>query len=255
MTLIIAMVSKEGIVMAADSASTDFEANTKQPTDEKISHFKEPHLLYGTSGDVGLSQKIKHRMKKLAYQPDVFKLRSELKGLIVPELTEAKRTHVPYPSDPMSGLYAPPPHIGLACGYARDVPYLIEYERDGRDTDYAPENMGGFAAIGSGKTLAHALYRPHFHNEKGLAEARVICYRIVEDAIEVSAYGLSKPIHMYEISPQGKCEKLSQEELTAVSHTVQLWREIEHDGLGKALAPSQPTDKKTELPSMETGDS
>jgi 20S proteasome alpha/beta subunit len=249
MTLIIAMVSKEGIVMASDSASTDTDAGTKQPTNEKISYFNQSHVLLGTAGDVGLSQKIKHKLKNLSYQSDHYRLRNQIKEVITGELKESNRTHVPYPA---GAFAAPPDHVCIACGYAKDGPFLFEYERDGRDTDYAPLNMGGFVAIGSGKFLAHALYRPHFYTEKKLNEARVIAYRILEDSIEIAAFGLARPIHLYEMTPGGKWRKMETADIKGISDSVQIWRSIEQESIGKALSPKQSLSGENGIPTPES---
>jgi len=57
MTLIVALGCTDGIVMGADSASSDSVSGTKQPV-IKIQQIGRHTILCGGSGDVGLIQKL-----------------------------------------------------------------------------------------------------------------------------------------------------------------------------------------------------
>jgi len=61
MTLIVGIVCQDGVVLAADSATSDIEAQTKQPT-EKIRRLGHQKIFYGGSGDYGLVQKIEEAL-------------------------------------------------------------------------------------------------------------------------------------------------------------------------------------------------
>jgi proteasome beta subunit len=255
MTLILGIVCNDGIIMAADSAATDLEAGTKQLSDRKIVHLPKQHCLMGISGDVGLGQKIHNRVEKM--HPgfkDVAKFRFELKKEIVEELNAAIKIHAPYP-DRLS--QTPPAAICIAAGYIEGRPYLIEYEKNGGDTNYAEKELMGFVAIGSGKGLAHALFRPFLAQSRDLSVGKVIAYRVLSDAISVSAHYLAEPIHMYCMTPDGTVQVLSDGEKAQYNTTCALWRRMEFDSLGRALAPQPENstlvagEKKDDIPKME----
>jgi len=112
MTLIIGIVCKDGVVLAADSATSDPETGTKQPM-EKIKRIGEEPILYGGSGDVGLLQKIDENLATLKSKSVLKNTRKEIKKLIVPEQKEACQFHSPYPQP---GFHQPPPAILLFGG-------------------------------------------------------------------------------------------------------------------------------------------
>lgn len=159
-TLVLAMACDDGVVIGADSANSDVDSGIKLTT-EKIKQIKNSPILYGGSGDVGLLQKIQDGLGSWTPPLSMKRIRQELKKIIVPELHESAMLHAPYPA---LGFNAPPVAIMLFAGVCNRIPWILEIEKDGRDTFYGKE-MGNFAAIGSGKPLAQALFRPHLTRE------------------------------------------------------------------------------------------
>lgn len=64
MTLIVAFGCSDGVVLSADSASSEQDVGTKQEVSEKIRRVGNLPIVYGGSGDVGLLQKIDEGVKK-----------------------------------------------------------------------------------------------------------------------------------------------------------------------------------------------
>jgi 20S proteasome alpha/beta subunit len=237
--------------MAADSASTDLSAGTKQSSNCKIEHFRNHKSLFGGSGDVGLLQKIHERIDKLhSSYKDISKFRFDLKTVIVEELNLAIRIHAPYPTQP---YHDPPGAVCIVAGYIDGTPYLIEYERNGADTDFTKSGLGNFVAIGSGKPLAQALFRPHLFRTLNAQTGKVIAYRVLSDAIAIASFGLSEPIHMYCMDKTGKVEICTDIDRGVYRETCGLWREMEFDALGKLAPQTAEQEEKNaeEIPTME----
>jgi proteasome beta subunit len=236
LTLIVGIVCQDGVVLAADSASSDAETQTKQPT-EKIRRLGKHPILCGGSGDVGLLQKIQEAMAGFAPQGRLKRIRQEIKGRIVPELQEAVKYHAPYPA---AGFNRPPDGIHLFAGIAEAKPWLLEIEKDGRDTIY-DEALGNFAAIGSGKPWAQAIFRPYLFTPRDLELGTILAYRVMTDAIELSSAFLAPPIHIWRIPVDGEPNEVGQEEIdTKLKNVLGLWRAMETEVLGKLRAQSQP---------------
>ncbi len=229
--------------MAADSAATDEEVGTKQPT-IKVRHIPGQPILYGGSGDVGLLQKINESLAGFRPQGNLKRIRQELKRLVVPELADSRSLHVPYPQ---RGFNEPPPAILLIAGMADNRPWILEIERDGRDTAYN-EDFGYFAAIGSGKPLAQIAFRPHRGATRDLRAGKVLAYRILDDAIDLAAAGLAPPIRLYTLDLAGTVTEVNEAEQLRIAETCELWRSIERDSLGQALAPQPATEPDLEIP-------
>ncbi len=246
MTLVIAIGCTDGVVIAADSASSDPQSGTKQLF-EKIKRIRDLSILYGGSGDVGLLQKIEDNLATYSQKNRLKRIRQEIKRLIIPELKESRDLHVPYPQ---SGFHEPPQAILLFAGIYEKKPWILEIEKDGRDTIYGQE-LGNFAAIGSGKPWAQAVFRPHLRTERDLGLGKIFAYRVVEDSINLAAAYLAEPIHMYTISSDGTVKKIEKEELHSIADTCELWRNGERETVGKLLAGKREEESKPEIPTPE----
>jgi 20S proteasome alpha/beta subunit len=243
LTLVLAIGCTDGVVMAADSASSDTETGTKQPTD-KIRRVGDHLILYGGSGDVGLLQKIDNNLATLHQWSDLKGMCREIKNLIVPEQREAVQSHVNYPQMPFN---LPPTAILLFAGVHNDQPWILEIERNGGDTIYG-EKLGNFAAIGSGKPWAQALFRPHLYRERDLELGKIFAYRILDDAINLAAGGLAKPIRIYTISLDHIVREVEGGELVKIAETCETWRELEREAVGALVAGEMPEESAPPIP-------
>lgn len=246
MTLIVAVGCSDGVVIGADSASSDSEAGTKQEV-EKVKTISNLAILYGGSGDGGLHQKIDEALADLKPHSSIKRIRQEIRKLVAPELEESRKYHVPYPAQ---GFNVPPASILLFAGVLNSQPWIVEIEKDGRDTSYTKE-MGWFAAIGSGKPAAQAVFRPHLYTERDLNLGRVFAYRVLEDSIALAAAYLSKPIHLYTIALDGKISKMTADEEKDLARTCQLWRSLEREAVGKLLAPKAEVESEPQIPTPQ----
>jgi 20S proteasome alpha/beta subunit len=243
LTLIVAIGCTDGVVIAADSASSDAETGTKQPV-EKIVRLGEYPILYAGSGDVGLLQKINENLETLTPKSKLKNTRQEIKKVVVTELNASAQVHAPYPQ---MGWNVPPPAILLFAGIHDGKPWILEIERDGRDTFY-DSNFGNFAAIGSGKPWAEATFRPHLRTERNLELGKIFAYRILDDAINLAAAYLAKPVHIFTISSGGQTAAVSGSECDRLAETCETWRELERETVGTLLTPQGPDDSEDGIP-------
>lgn len=233
MTLIIGIICEDGVVMAADSASTDISAQVKQPTSDKLRQIGNQKMVLGGSGNVGLLQIIRESVDGYKGSAATIKnVRRDLKALILPDQRQAIAEHIPLQ---VPGMNQPPTACVLVGGYASKMPFLLEFEANGEDTCYdAP--LGNFCAIGSGKIYAHALFRTHLTRKRDLKLGKILAFRVVSDSIDIAHYGLAHPVHMWTITEK-TVAVVSDEEKQQLSETVKIWRELESEALGKLLAP------------------
>lgn len=239
MTLVLALGCTDGVVMAADSASTDLAGGTKQPT-LKIRPFPNKGILFGASGDYGLLQKVFENMIDPPITAVKLKaLRQALKQRFAQEVTLSTQYHCPqHPAD------APPPCIALLAGVLEHKPFVLEFDKNATDTIF-DDNLGSFNAIGSGKAFAQALFRPFLYKERDLEKAKVLAYKIIDDSINIAAFGLAAPVRISIVTLDGQISELSSPELESLAQTVQIWRELEIECLGKALSNSNVSSPQT----------
>lgn len=246
MTLIAGIVCDDGVILAADSANTDMDAGTKQPV-EKIKRLGEHKILYGRSGDAGLLQKIDDALQGCPHRDVMKRFRQELKARIVPEQQEAVRFHAPYPAQ---GFNRPPEAILLFAGIVGGQPTLLEIEKDGRDTVYG-KDMGNFAAVGSGKPWAQAIFRPFLYTPRNLELGKVFAYRVMVDAIALASGLIAEPVRIWVIPVNGEITQVEAVEMERLLHQREMWREMEEEAVGRLLRPRPAPEPEPTLPAPE----
>ncbi|MCL5736924.1 MAG: hypothetical protein M1274_15365 [Actinobacteria bacterium] len=233
MTLVVAMACADGVVIAADSAASEADVGTKIPVG-KIKQVLGQPILFGGSGDVGVLQKYERSLDSLKPKNHFDATVQLVKSRLCQILREGAENHAPHPEPPFN---RPPFGVLLLAAVWEGKPWVVEFERDGRDQIY-DMRFGRFAAIGSGKVFAHAIARPYLYYEpRTLAAGQCICYRVMQDAIALAASGLAEPIDMSWINLDGAVTQLGATERAAIRQTCDLWREMEREALGSALAP------------------
>jgi len=227
-TLIIAVRYRDGIIVASDSQASDFQARIRQTTEDKILELSS-HIVWGLSGPVGLQQKIGVPLKKLAasewQHQRLIDFRPKLVRVVAKLQKEAMEQYVPIPQS------LPPRAELLFCGFTRGEPWILEVDETGQDQEHTDE---GFCPIGSGKKAAHHVSFTLAHYEvvsQGLELAKLVAYRIMEDAIRVEVLGVGFPIRMWVVDNQGGCAVASPE-VDHVGQLVSEWRRRERSTLG-----------------------
>jgi proteasome beta subunit len=228
-TIVIAMRCSDGVVIGADSA-VSYDIGIKQPV-EKIKRLGEHPILYGGSGDHGLLQKLDENLKSVKMRPTLQVMRREIKKYIGPELRESAQQHAPYP---LPDYHQPPQAILLFVGILDGEPWILQIEKNNSDTLFGDE-LGNFAAIGSGELLARALFRPHLETQRDLELGKIFTYRMLDDVIELSSGGVARPIHIHTISVDGTFGRVESAEMRQLGGLCEGWREVEREALEEVL--------------------
>ena len=251
MTLIVALKCTDGVVIAADSASTDLANRTKQPG-TKIHQLGDLPILIGGTGDVGVMQKAMFAYSaardSISRKTNVNSLRKELKIYHKQEQTEALQSFINISNTeaPLLGL--------LFAGIVGTTPFVLEINANNTGTEYS-DDLGGFYAVGSGASLAQSLYRPFlFETDSRTIEiGKVQAYKVLDDAIELSHAFLAHPVHIYSIATRDKTVlTVNEDELSNLRITCGAWREMQRDSLHRALNPTLDGLEDVPLPDTET---
>jgi len=240
-TIVIAMRCTDGVVIGADSA-VSYDIGIRQPG-EKIKRLGEHPILYGGAGHAGLLQKLDENLKSVKMRPSLQVMRREVKKHIGPELRESTQQHAPYP---LPNYHQPPQAILLFVGILDGDPWVLEIEKDNTDTLYG-DDLGNFAAIGSGELLARALFRSHLETQRDLEIGKVFTYRILDDVIELSSGGVAHPIHIHSISVDGTVSRVESSEMRQLNGLCGGWRELEREALEEVLT-GQTDESSADIP-------
>lgn len=232
MTLIVALKSVNGVVMASDSQATIATQIQTRAQTQKLYCLGE-RIVWGSAGSVGLTQRVKEALdeklgkdKKKCGQP-LSVLRPEIRRIVTKVQKEAQDAFVP------SGQART--HVGnafLFAGHTGGSPWIYEIADTGSDVEHDPHS-----AIGSGDVFAYFAQASMAHLPLQNADedvAKMIVYRTIDTACRVSAFGISMPLHMWHATATG-CGELALSEVDAVRDAVNLWQQLEADLLPTVL--------------------
>lgn len=240
MTLILAIESKEGLVLAGDSQGT---AGLMISPIQKIFTCGQS-LAWGFAGNVGMAQQVTHKlgqglgkMSRLdqgtppAVRDKIMeKFREALKELVSTNQLNADGT-VPNTT---------PPELAfgfLFVAYCGGQPLILTSMSSKANVEHTP---AGFHALGSGDIYplyAMAAMKHFGLKSRSLFEAKLMAYRILEDAISFSNTAIGHPIRMIEIhAPPTATDKpraieLSNTDLLVLRDQALMWRLAEAEAL------------------------
>ncbi len=219
MTLILAIPAHDGIVVASDGQITSGMIRT---TGQKIQRLND-HCVWAASGELALIQRVEERITQLP--PNAFfpSLRDQIGQIVKACVTELLQLdfRAPFlPQDPNLLLQLHPGDFVFT--ESSPNPYILHITSYG-----TPELIKDRAfASGSGEPFAYALLHKYHRKNLDSERASVLAYKVIEEAIEVGAYGLGPPIDIWHISPQ-TLKQLGGSEIAAIADTVRTLREAE----------------------------
>ena len=240
MTLILGLDCADGLLLASDGQITigTTGRDLRGPGDKLFCSWT--NIAWAGSGHVGIIQRVAQALESAFpcthfEDTDIGTIREELcstvAGVVRPLLAER---HIAVPgSNPLTSY--------LFVGHVPQGSFILEVGAELLDTDHTAT---GYSAIGSGDIfpyfalvgLAHFKVRQH-----RLAEAKLVAYRVVDDAIRAAAMGLGPPIQMVEIRRPGAAgeravaQKLSRDDLRILEDKVAEWKALEAETLGRFI--------------------
>lgn len=234
MTLIVAIPASDGIVFASDSQVT--VGHVRATAETKIFELNDQGL-WGASGELAVIQ-------RFAEWLEAFPNRQQLLSAIRDDLASAIKLSVEsllkldfrtqFASQDPSQLLQLHPCDFLFAEY-RDRARVLHILANG-----VPEWVEGrFTATGSGDLFAHALMAKYSGRALSLDRAKLLAHKVIEEAIQVGAYGLGAPVDIWTLSASGR-ERCSDEERAALEDAAQVLREGEIELLVGAEAEKTP---------------
>lgn len=242
MTLVFALDCTDGLLLVSDSQETLHTAGQplKRPTDKIYAPWQ--NIAWGASGHGSIIQAVKDETEKRAVftgmrNSGIDQVKKQLHDMVVrvvrPILLEQ---HINMPGNM-------PPHTSyIFAGHVPDGPFIFEIHTDLLCTNCIER---GYTAIGSGEIFPlFALANIEHFNVRGrtLREAKLIAYRIMEDALNVAASGIGPPIQMIEIvKPEGgakgagTCRVIPADEIESLKAAVLAWKVVEAESLSQSL--------------------
>jgi len=219
MTLILTIPAKGGIVLASDGQIT---SGMVRATGEKI-QILNPRCIWSASGELALIQRVEERIVALPSNKPLMELRDTIAQIVKQCVTELLnldfRTSF-FQQNPDVLLQLHPGDFVFA--EASPNPVILHITVYG-----TPEWIKDRPfASGNGDMFAYALLQKYQKTSFDVERASALAYKVLEEAIEVGAYGLGPPIGIWQLSKDG-AKQLDGPEVTRISDTANTLRQAE----------------------------
>ena len=226
MTVVLAVVCSDGVVIAADSQITDSGRGMSYPA-QKLHPLGET-AAWGGSGARSVLTDVERRFDEAAGSI----LESDDIGRAIQEqMLPVLRYHYDHfiPDIPGEATTGTPSAYLLAAGYDDGSPWIVEINPNGMVSRY--EDIG-FHAIGSGAPMAQqagALLSHMYISERG-TEYGVIAIVRVLDALSVTSPSVGAPFDVCRITSDG-AHHLDEDEIEEAHGHVRRWEDLEQKAL------------------------
>jgi proteasome beta subunit len=219
MTLILGLAAVDGIVLASDGQVTtgDVRSPGKKifPLSDKI--------LWASAGELSLIQRLQERLPILPLDSPLTNLRDQIGELIKNCILEL--LHMDFRSNfldlEQDRLIQLHPADFIFAEFTK-MPELLHMSIVG-----SPEWMGERPFVaGNGDLFAYALLRKYQKQHLKLEQTTLLAYKVLEETIEVGAYGIGGTIDLWQISAAGM-KNLNAAELKTLAGKAQRLRKLE----------------------------
>jgi proteasome beta subunit len=222
MTVVLATVCRDGVVLGSDSQITDKGRGMTYPA-EKL-HPLGKSAAWGGSGArsvlTDVARCFNENSAAILEAPDIGRA---LQGHVLPILQHHYDTFITdVPGDEGGGT---PAAYVMAAGWRDGEPWILEITPSGMIGHYADI---GFHAIGSGAAMAQQAgsLLSHFHlAERSVRFGCAAVLRVLQ-ALDLTSASVGKPFSLCRIDAEG-AHHLSEKEIKQVSDVVQRWEDAE----------------------------
>ncbi len=230
MTVVLATVCEDGVVIGSDSQITDKGRGMTYPA-EKL-HPLGDTAAWGGSGARSVLTDVKRcfneKSAAILEAPDIGRA---LQAQVLPILRYHYETFIEdVPGEEDGGT---PSAYVMAAGWRDGEPWIIEITPSGMIGHYADI---GFHAIGSGAAMAQQAGSLLSHFRLGQRSVRFGCAAVLRvlHALDLTSASVGKPFSLCRIDANG-AHHLSDEEIEEVGEVVRKWEEAEQAVIAKVF--------------------
>ena len=222
MTVVLAVMCSDGVVIASDSQVTDSARGMTYPA-QKL-HDLGDHAAWGGSGARSvlgeLEQIFNDSAAAILESEDVGR---ELQERVLPVLKHHYENFIE--EIPGEETHGTPSAYVLAAGYSRGTPFIIEINPNAMVSRY---DDIGFHAIGSGAPMAQqaGALLAHFQVMKRGVEYGVLTAIRVIDALALSSSSVGAEVDVARVTPDG-ARHLDENEIAEARENVRRWMQQE----------------------------
>jgi len=243
MTIVIALSCSDGVVMASDSQAVETAAGVRWNV-QKIFQLSD-RAVWGGTGDSQTITEIERALQGVRAQieggVDLIQL---LPVVINPVLRRRYSPFLQVPGTPQTS----PATGSLVCGYdSTRGGWIVEVDPHCTSSDYTDR---GFHAVGSaaGFALLGSALLGHFRPaERPLSQGRLIAYRVIDNAIQTSMFGVGGDIQMWYVDAEG-VHQVGEADMAEIKSLVGGWQEEEGKLLDRVFGTEVPEPEPAPAP-------
>jgi 20S proteasome alpha/beta subunit len=260
MTVALALVCSDGVLVASDSMASNGPIAS---TAVKVRQLAEQPIVWTASGSVFVIEEAAQQLSNLETQlgqnaqaqvafgkPDLAVIRQNLAGCLKQTMAQCYGSALPFANQQQVNGNHPFITDFLVTGYTQATPYLLEVAHDGQVNWHTEE---GFYAIGSGGAFAAVAQGLMKHYLDGgplpLKYGMQLAYRTIETACEVSSMWVRTPVQLAVVTEDG-ARVLDHAEIEQLKDEVSGWKQLERDALLRNVL-DVPADELETPPSFE----
>ncbi|MBQ1045468.1 MULTISPECIES: proteasome protein [unclassified Micromonospora] len=228
MTVVLAVVCSDGVVIGADSQITESDRGLSFPA-QKL-HPLGDCAAWGGSGARGVLNDLRPLLQDSATAileaPDIG---DELQERVLPVFKKHYENYIP--DVPGEGSGGGVSAYLLAAGYSQGGPWIVEINPNGLIGRY--EDVG-FHAIGSGAPMAQqaGALLSHFRMTERTVEYGVVGVVRVLEALERTSPSVGRPFSVACIREEG-AHHLNEKEIAKALKDAERWRDLEQEALDR----------------------
>ena len=220
MTLIVALPVNEGVVLASDSQLT---MGVVRATGSKIYRLNKS-CVWSASGELAPIQRVGEELGGLSTDRPLQECRTSIAQAVRQAVTnllqeDFRTQYLSASSDALLNLHQGD-FVFAEC--TEMATHVLHMSHNGTSewVEHRP------LASGSGNLFAYALLGKYDLTKVSLEMAKVLAVKVIQEAIDVGAYGLGPPVEMYQLVP-GEARAVQATELARLSDTARTIRELE----------------------------
>lgn len=222
MTIVLALTTADGLVIASDSQITDNDRGMSFPA-QKL-HDLGGRAAWGGSGARSVLTDIERIFDEdAAAILEADPVTHALQERVIPAMRHHYENFIA--EVPGEDSTQSPSAFVLAAGYSASTPWIVEINPNGMVSRY--EDVG-FHAIGSGAPMAQqaGVLLAHFRmTERSIDHGVVAAVRVL-DALRVTSPSVGGPIDVCRVTEEGT-DHLDDDEIAGMREHVERWTELE----------------------------
>jgi 20S proteasome alpha/beta subunit len=219
MTLILAIPTQHGIVLASDTQYTSGEVRTTGPKIYPLN----AQCAWAGAGEIALIQRVQEAIETASTHHSLAEFRDSLARMVqqsVRALLELDVLTEFVQADP-SLLLSLHPGDFIFAEFNQGQPRMLHITSSG-----TPEWISSMFATGNGANFAYALMQKYQNIPLSLESASLLAFKVIDETIQVGAYGLDYPIDIWLIREEGLA-RLEEKELLLLAEATDTLRKKE----------------------------